>query len=84
MTIERTLPLKAVIGVKLESHRTRFVETYGKFSEIIIEEASYEGFIEAFRNYVKDIDLFYVAEDIFYPFFEGKKEESRDCFRKTK
>ncbi|PPA81288.1 hypothetical protein C4A76_23800 [Brevibacillus laterosporus] len=81
--MKRTLPLKAVLGVKLESHRTKFIETYGKFSEIIIEEASYEGFIEAFRNYDKDIDLFYVAEDIFYPFFEGKKEESRDCFRKT-
>ncbi|CCF16878.1 hypothetical protein BLGI_4847 [Brevibacillus laterosporus GI-9] len=78
-----TLPLKAVIGVKLESHRTKFVEMYGRFSEIVIEEASYEGFIEAFRNSDKDIDLFYVAEDIFYPFFEGKKEEVRDYFRKT-
>ncbi|MCR8964122.1 hypothetical protein O0550_13050 [Brevibacillus halotolerans] len=77
------LPLKAVIGVKLESHRTKFVEMYGRFSEIVIEEASYEGFIEAFRNSDKDIDLFYVAEDIFYPFFEGKKEEVRDYFRKT-
>ncbi|MGG1445412.1 hypothetical protein ABE354_25855 [Brevibacillus laterosporus] len=56
---------------------------YGRFSEIVIEEASYEGFIEAFRNSDKDIELFYVAEDIFYPFFEGKKEEVRDYFRKT-
>ncbi|AIG26112.1 hypothetical protein EGH10_17470 [Brevibacillus laterosporus] len=81
--MKRKLPLKAVIGVKLESHRTKFVEMYGRFSEIVIEEASYEGFIEAFRNSDKDIDLFYVAEDIFYPFFEGKKEEVRDYFRKT-
>ncbi|OAJ73332.1 hypothetical protein AYJ08_14415 [Brevibacillus sp. SKDU10] len=81
--MKRKLPLKAVIGVKLESHRTKFIETYGRYSEIVIEEASYEGFIEAFRNYDKDSDLFFVAEDIFSPFFDCRKEDVRDCFRKT-
>jgi hypothetical protein len=80
--LSRKLPLKAAIGVKTPS-LNKFMEVYGKdYCDVVIEEQECHTFLEKLANFPSEIDIIFISEDIFHPYFPNK-EQATALFRKS-
>jgi len=73
--------LNAAVCIKREAHRKFFMDTYGDYCDIRIEEENPERFLEVLLNTPIPIHVVFIGEEVYHPI--KNREEYREMLRQS-